>query len=128
MAEDYSVGYGKPPRQHQFKQNNQVARKRKGKAKEIALPDLLVRALRTKRRIKRGEVITSVSVAEIFVERLIQTMTTGTARDLAMIVQLLERYLPDALAAKPETLEISYHRADGSSVPLPPSELWDRPA
>lgn len=125
MADDYSVGYGKPPRQHQFQQGNQVARKRKGKAKEIAIPDLLVRALRTKRRMKRGETITSVSVAEIFVERLIQTMTTGSARDLALIVQMLERYLPEALAANPETLEISYHRAEGSSVPLPPSELWD---
>ena len=128
MAEDYSVGYGKPPRQHQFKQGNQVARKRKRKDKEIALPDLLVRALRTKRRIKRGDTITSVPVAEILVERLIQTMTTGSARDLALIVQLLERYLPDALAAPPETLEIIHHRAEGSSVPLPPSELWNPPA
>ena len=128
VAEDYSVGYGKPPRQHQFKQGNQLARKRRVKTKAIAFPEIIDRALRKKRKIKRGDTITSVPIAEILVERLIQMMTTGSARDLALIVQLLERYLPDALAAAPETLEISYHRADGSSVPLPPSELWDPPA
>lgn len=127
VADVYSVGYKKPPREHQFKEGNQVARKRKGGTKALALPDLIERALRAKRKVKRGDTITTVPVAEILVERLIQTMTTGSARDLAMIVQLLERYLPDALAAKPETLEISFHRADGSTVPLPPPKLWDPP-
>ena len=124
MTDEYSVGYGKPPRQHRFQQGNQAARKRKGKANPIALPRLIERALRTKRKIRRGEVVYSVHVAEILVERLIQTMTTGSARDLAMIVQLLECYLPDALASKAEALEISYHRAEGSSVTLRPTQSW----
>lgn len=127
MADDYEVGYGKPPRQHRFEQGNQAARKRKGKANPIALPRLIERALRTKRKIRRGEAVFSVPVAEILVERLIQTMTTGSARDLAMIVQLLERYLPDALASKGEPLEISYSRAEGSTVALPPNDLWRGP-
>ena len=102
MAEDYPVGYGRPPRQHQFKQGNEAARKRRNKAKAIALPELIDRALRTKRKVKRGDVITSVPMADILVERLVQMMTTGSARDLTTIMQLVERYLPDALAAKPK--------------------------
>lgn len=125
MADDDIVGYGRPPREHQFKRGNQAARKRKGRRKAIALPDLIDRALRSTRKVKRGETITSVPVAEILVERLIQTMTAGSARDLALIVQLLEKYLPDALAANSEALEIIYHRADGSNVPLPRADLWD---
>lgn len=127
MADDYAIGYGKPPRQHRFKEGNQAARKRKAKADSLALPKLLERALRAKRKIRRGETVHSVHVAEILIERLIQAMTTGSARDLAMIVQLLERYLPDALASKGEALEISYSRAEGSQVPLPPSHLWQEP-
>jgi hypothetical protein len=126
VGDDYSVGYGKPPRQHQFKQGNQAARKRKGRTKTFPIPDLLGQALRTKRKIKWGGVIKSASVAEIFVERLIQMITNGSPRDLAVIVQLLERYLPDALAGKPEVLEIIHHRAEGSNVALPPDALWDQ--
>lgn len=127
MDDDYAVGYGKPPKQHQFKQGNQVARKRKSESKTFAIPDLIDRALRTKRKVRRGDTITSVSVAEIFVERLIQMMTTGSGRDLSVIIQLLERYRPDALAGKPETLEVIHHRADDSKVPMPDEKLWKPP-
>lgn len=124
MPEDYDVGYGKPPREHRFKPGNKAARKRKGKTRAIALPDIIDRALRTRRKVKRGDQVLSVPVAEILVERLIQMMTTGSARDLGMVVQLLERYLPNALASAPETLEVTFHRAEGSMVVLPTDDLW----
>lgn len=124
MSEDYEVGFGKPPREHRFKPGNQAARKRKAKTKAIALPEIIDRALRTRRKVKRGGAVYSVPVAEIFVERLIQMMTTGSAKDLNTVVQLIERYLPDALAAPAETLDVTYHRAEGSRVALPPADLW----
>ncbi len=81
MADDYTVGYGKPPRDHQFKPGNQAARKRgtgntKGKTrgKALVLPEIIDRALRTRRKIKRGGEICSLSVAEILVERFVQMM------------------------------------------------------
>ena len=124
MAENYEVGYGKPPREHRFQPGNQAARKRKAKTKAIALPEIIDRALRTRRKVKRGDEVLSIPVAEILVERLVQMMTTGSARDLGMVVQLLERHLPDALAAPSETLDVIYHRAEGSRVALPPADLW----
>ena len=124
MAENYEVGYRKPPREHRFQPGNQAARKRKAKTKAIALPEIIDRALRTRRKVKRGDEVLSIPVAEILVERLVQMMTTGSARDLGMVVQLLERHLPDALAAPSETLDVIYHRAEGSRVALPPADLW----
>jgi hypothetical protein len=124
MAEDYEVGYGKPPKQHRFKAGNQAARKHGRAKKGLELPELMERALRTRRKVKRGDQVYSVPIAEILVERLIQMMTSGSSRDLALVVQMLERYLPDALAKKSEPLEVSYHRAEGSTVSLPPPHLW----
>ena len=47
----YTVGYGKPPKANQFKPGNQAARRRKGQGtgKALSLPDIIDRALRTKR-------------------------------------------------------------------------------
>ncbi len=127
MSDDYPVGYGKPPHEHRFKPGNQAARKRKGKGpgKALSLPDIIDRALRTKRRIKRGDQVFALPVADILVERLIHTMMNGSAQDLTRIVALLERYMPDTLAAETEQLEVTYHRAESSNVILPPTALWD---
>ena len=126
MSDDYDVGYGKPPRQHQFQRGNQAAKGRKRAKKVLSLPEIIDRALRTRRKIKRGGEVIEMGVAEILVERLIQAMTTGSPRDMALIVAMLERYAPDVLASTPEQLEVTYHRAEGSNVPLPPAELWKR--
>lgn len=127
MSEDYPVGYGRPPREHRFKPGNQAAGKRngQGKGKALSLPDIVDRALRTKRRIKRGDQVITLPVAEIMVERLIQAMVNGSAQDLTRIVAMLERYMPDTLAAETERLEVTYHRVDSSNVDLPPADLWD---
>lgn len=126
MSDDYPVGYGQPPREHRFKPGNQAASKRKSKpGKALSLPDIIDRALRTKRRIKRGDQVYALPVADILVERLIQTIMNGSAQDLARIVAMLERYMPDTLAAQTEQLQVTYHRAESSNVNLPPADLWD---
>ena len=129
MDDDESVGYGKPPRQHRFKPGNQAAakgnRRRKKRANALALPEILDRALRSKRKIKRGGQVYTVPVAEIMVERLVQMLTTGSTRDVALVMQLTERYLPDALTRTQEVLEIVHTRAAGSNIELPPEDLWE---
>ena len=67
-------------------------------------------------------------VSEILIERLSQTMTTGSARDIAMIVQMYERYLPDALASKAEALATGVVKIT-QSLPRCQSESawWPRP-
>lgn len=121
------TGYCDPPPEHQFKKGNTAAKNRKTpKKKALSLPEIFEKALRAKRKIKRGNAVIDMTVAEILSERLIQIMTSGTARELALMVSLLERHAPDLMAAQPEPLELTYHRAEGSSVPLPPADLWKR--
>ena len=127
MSDNYKVGYGKPPIETQFKPKNKAAVGRKTpKKKALSLPEIFEKALRTKRKIKRGTAIIDMTVAEILGERLVQIMTSGTARELALMVSLLERHAPDLMAAQAEPLELTYHRAEGSTVPLPPADLWKR--
>lgn len=126
MSEGYEVGYGKPPRQHRFKPGNQVAKGRKRKKKEgLSIPEILGRAIASKRKIKRGGETFDMPVAEILVERLVQAMTTGSTKDLALIIGLLERYSPGLLASEPKDLNVHHHRAEGSTVAPPPADLWE---
>lgn len=81
MSDDYDVGYGKPPRQHRFKPGNQAATGRKRKPTQgLSMPEIIKKALATKRKIKRGNEILAMPVAEILVERLIQAMPTAQPR------------------------------------------------
>lgn len=126
MSSDYPVGYKRPPREHQFKPDNKAAKgRRRAKKEGLSIPEILHKAIASKRKIKRGNEIVDMPVAEILVERLVQSMTTGSAKDMALIISLLERHLPDLLAGEPEKLEVSYHRAEGSKVSLPPADLWE---
>ena len=130
MSDDDAVGFGKPPRKHRFQPGNKAAsksnRSAKKKANAVDLSDIIDRALRTKRKVKRGDQVFSVPVAEILGERLIQMMTSGSARDVVHIMQMIEKYLPDALARTTEVLEIVHYRAEGSSIQPPPDDLWEK--
>lgn len=129
MSGAYEVGYKKPPVGSQFKPGNQAARgrKRKDAIAGLSIPEIIARALNTKRKIKHGNEIVSMPVSEILVERLIQMMTSGSARDLKSVVALMEKYSPELLAAPPEVFEVRHHRAEGSTVALPSGDLWEAP-
>lgn len=129
MSEEKPVGYKNPPREHRFKPGNTAAskgnRRAKKKANAIDLTVILDRVLRTKRKVKRGDKVYSAPVAEIMVERLVHTVTTGSPREVALVMQMIEKYLPDALTKTAETLEITLHRAASSAIPPPPDDLWE---
>lgn len=131
MADNEPVGYKRPPVEHRFTIGNKAAskanRKAKKKAKRISISDAFDQALRKKRRLKRGDEIISVDVAEIFVERLVQMLTSDKPRDVALAMQLMEKHLPDALSRTAETLEIIHYRAEGSAIAPPPDDLWQEP-
>jgi len=123
---DYKVGKGKPPVHTRFQPGNQAAKKRRAKpARMLSLPDILHRALDARRKIKRGDRIYDMAVAEILIERLVQMMTTGNLRDVAKCLELIQRYAPERLASVPEPIEVRYRRADGSTVNEAPIELWE---
>lgn len=127
MSDDYEVGFGKPPKATQFQPGNQAARKRgRKKAKTLSLPDILDRALSTRKSVRRGDTVVTLHVAEIMIERIIGMAINGSARDVVRIMELLERHAPQLLEQQQQTLSVIYHRAEGSQVALPPADLWER--
>jgi hypothetical protein len=127
MSGDYEVGYKKPPVKNRFKPGNQAARSRRNRTDKptgLSLAAILEKALRSNRKIKRGDHVIDMPVAEILVERLVQTITSGNARDLKMIMDLVQQHAPHVLAAPVERFAVRYHRAEGSSVPLPSIDQW----
>lgn len=127
MSGEYQVGYGKPPKEHQFKPGNQAARKRNRKRKNSAMTteQFIDQLLGKRRKIRRGDRVVSLTVAEIIVERLAEMAISGDARALSRLLDMISKYRPDALAAEAGELEITYHRAEGSTVELPPADLWE---
>lgn len=126
-GDSYQVGYKKPPVKNQFKPGNQAARGRKRPSKKpagLSIPENIEKALLTRRKIKRGDQIIEMLVEEILVERLIQMVTTGSARDLKMVIDLIQMSAPSLLAAPMQEFAVRYHHAEGSTVPLPPLGLW----
>lgn len=131
MADDYEVGYRKPPAQHRFKPGNQAARKRgeRGKKREpvVSLPSIIQDVMLAKRKAKRGDAVVKVTTAAMLRERLIGMIMSGTNRDVITALQIMERLLPPAPASDPEPLEIHLTRAEGSRVELPTHDLWQKP-
>ena len=122
---DYAVGRGKPPRQHQFKPGNRAAAGRKNSKKDgFSLADILAGAVTKKMKIRRGAEIVSLAAGEIMIERLVRIMTTGTPREMVLVLGLIERHVPQFLAAPPEVFRVEYVRAEGSTVELPTIDAW----
>lgn len=125
MSDDYEVGYRKPPAQHRFQPGNKAAAKRPKRNKTLSIPEILDQALNRRRRIKRGDEVVSMKAAEILIERFIQMMTTGTPRELVMMLGLIEKHAPRFLEQQASHMKVTYHQAEGSGVAPPPADLWE---
>ena len=123
MSKDYEVGYGKTPLEYRFKLGNQAAKGRgKRKNKALSISEILDRALNARRKIKRGDKVYSMLVAEILIECLIEMVLRGSTRDVAALLAMIERHSPGLLASEAEPLQIVLQRAE---VELPSPDLWD---
>lgn len=125
MSDDYEVGYGKPPRQHRFQLGNKAASKRSSRNKTLSIPEILDQALNRRRRIKRGDEVVSMKAAEILIERFVQMMTTGSPRELVLMLGLIEKHAPRFLEQQAAHMKVTYHQAKGSGVAPPPADLWE---
>lgn len=123
---DDEVGYGKPPKHSQFKAGN-PGRPKGSKKNSLSLSQIIGDAMSQRRKVRRGDRIVSMSVAEIFVERLIGMATTGSPSEMTKVLALIAKHAPNLLAAPELEARITFHRAPGSLVQLPPADLWKDP-
>ena len=124
--EEDKVGYGKPPVRSRFKPGNPGRPKGSGK-RSFSLSEIISAAMTRRRKVRRGDRIVSMQVAEIFIERLIAMATTGSPSDMTKVLSMIAKHAPNLLAAPEIEARITYHRAPGSNVKLPPADLWAAP-
>lgn len=125
-ADEHEVGYGRPPVHSRFKHGN-PGRPKGSKKRSLSLTQIISEAMTRRRKVRRGDRVVSMSVAEIFIERLISMATTGSPSEMTKVLSMIAKYAPNMLAAPELEARITYHRAAGSEVELPPRNLWTAP-
>lgn len=119
----HEVGYGRPPVHSRFQPGN-PGRPKESKKRSFSLSEIITEAMGRRRKVRRGNRVVSMQVAEIFIERLISMATTGSATEMTKVLTMIGRHAPSLLAAPELEARITYHRAPGSKVELPPAHLW----
>ena len=100
-ADDYGVGYGKPPKDTQFRpgQSGNAAGRRKGVRN---LKTDVKRALATRVKVKRGSAARRQSAQETLLMLALEQALRGDARARDRLLDLASRFNNDTVEAGPE--------------------------
>jgi len=138
--QDYRVGPGRPPKEHQFKpgqSGNPAGARRKPKSIEPVLKGLLERALNAKVTLRQGEEEKIITKAAAGMEQLVNQYAKGdrhARRDLLALAERfgidllpgrgagLERTVAEAVSANDKALLADYVRRHASQ-PAQPDEI-----
>jgi hypothetical protein len=143
-SEEYRVGPGRPPREHQFKpgqSGNPKGAKRKPPSIALDLKVALERALNKTVKLKQGEKELTVTMAVAGIEQLAAQYAKGDHRARRDLIALADKLgvdlmagqnqaIQEALASKHEAILLTYVRRQYDKVATPapvfaPPELLD---
>jgi hypothetical protein len=134
MAEDYDVGYGKPPKHTRFEKGHSGNPGGRPKG-SLNVKSELGRLLATKTRIKINGALQSVSTSRALCLALIQKAMGGDVRAFAKIVEIVGPEMADELKAtasvSPADFDIlgrALARRDGSIPGASSPSTPDQPA
>jgi Family of unknown function (DUF5681) len=101
----YEVGYGKPPREHQFGYGNKMAKGRRRGSRNIGT--IYNELAKVKVATKVGDRIKKVPKREIVLTQLINNAVKGDFKAITKIIDLEERYGPreDAAGSSAEQMQ-----------------------
>jgi Family of unknown function (DUF5681) len=109
LGASYSVGYGKPPRQHQFEPGESGNRKGRPKGKKNSLT-LLREILDRKIEVRIGGKLRKMSVREAILTRFAEAALKGDTKAAAFLLQQYDKLASDSEhtnnATTPEEQEI----------------------
>ena len=128
MPEEYDVGYGKPPKETQFRKgqsgnpNGRPKKKKTDQSLKAAVQDMLAGKVPVIMNGKKHQ----VEVVEALVQRLKKDMLTGTSAECARAVKLLKVICPDynipeEFADAPAEVEIKLVESDGFGKEFKPT-------
>jgi hypothetical protein len=115
--EDYKVGPGRPPKQHQWKKGqsgNPKGAKRKNPSMEQDLKAALKRALNNKVKLTQGEKQRTVTLAEAGIEQLVAGFAKGDRHARRDLIALADRIGVNLFADHTDAVELalaSHHQA-----------------
>ncbi|MHC4044484.1 DUF5681 domain-containing protein [Bradyrhizobium sp. 23AC] len=89
-SENYSVGYGKPPKERRFKPG-QSGNPRGRPKKCLSLTELFARELKRKRTIVEDGQRLRIQTDEILIKRVVDVALKGNVRVLGMTMDLIEQ-------------------------------------
>ena len=95
---DYTVGFGKPPVAHQFKPG-QSGNRRGRPPGRINIATALRDAVQQMRPVTIGGKPREMSTLDVMTRKQIEKAAAGDTKAFHVIVELLETYAPDLLAA-----------------------------
>lgn len=123
-SEDYEVGYGKPPKQHQFKpgqSGNPKGRPKKNKNVTALFREELERKI----TVTENGVSRKLTKREAMVRQLVNSGLNGSVSDKIRLMKLLDTFLPSETEAEPTgTQKIIVEVVD----PNHPPDLLERAA
>lgn len=96
----YEVGYGKPPKEHQFQNGNKLGKGQKKGAK--ALKTIVKEAAGQKVMVKQGGKIKKITLLELTIQQLVAKASKGDFKAAGKFISLAEMYLPQEEAGEPD--------------------------
>tara|TARA_R100001244_G_scaffold86820_10_gene66502 strand:- start:40279 stop:40707 length:429 start_codon:yes stop_codon:yes gene_type:complete len=90
--ESYEVGYGKPPKEHQFQKGNKLGKGQKKGAK--ALKTIVKEVSGQKLQVKLRGKTKKLTMLELAIQQLFSKASKGDLNATAKMIALTEMYLP----------------------------------
>ncbi len=121
---DYEVGYGKPPKKHQFKPGQSGNPKGRPKGRKN-MATLIQNVLDRKVVVKQNGRERKISFSEAFIEAFAQKAINGTTRDMVAAMKTIHEYMPEAFTPSdlPTEIRMVLVESDGNGrekvIPLP---------
>ncbi len=111
MAEDYDVGYGRPPEHTRFQKGQSGNPKGRPKGRKN-MATIMKEVLASRVVIKQNGQKRRVAFSEAFVHRLVGKALEGTARDMIALMKAMHDFLPEALEGNDRPHNITVHFVD----------------
>lgn len=93
---NYAVGYGKPPKQHQFKKGHSGnARGRPKKSRNVRT--LLIETLNQRVQVRENGQIKTIPLRDAYIKKLTEKAMNGTMREMLAFLKEIERFGPEML-------------------------------
>ena len=117
MSDEYEVGYGKPPRNTQFKKGQSGNPKGRSKGRKN-MRTILTDVLNCNVTITENGRIQKVKYMEAFVKQMAAKGLNGSTRDQIALLKAIHDYAPELLkgAEMPQGITVTYVLPDGKTM------------